>query len=98
VAVNAIVMGEIFYLFITRSTVTSCSRHPVAYAPLLDRARRSFRSPSRLRCKRCSPTRRCSSNGSAPPPDAATWGRILLFGALLFVAVEIEKAWLRHRK
>ena len=29
--------------------------------------------------------------------DAAAWGRIVLFGILLFAAVEAEKMWLRHR-
>jgi magnesium-transporting ATPase (P-type) len=28
--------------------------------------------------------------------DAAAWGRILLFGMLLFAAVEAEKLWLRR--
>ncbi|MDP3522043.1 MAG: HAD-IC family P-type ATPase, partial [Hydrogenophaga sp.] len=30
------------------------------------------------------------------PLDAASWGLILLLGALLFCAVELEKAWLRR--
>jgi magnesium-transporting ATPase (P-type) len=29
--------------------------------------------------------------------DAAAWGRIMIFGVLLFALVEAEKAWLRHR-
>ena len=29
--------------------------------------------------------------------DATAWWRILLFGVLLFIAVEIEKAWFRAR-
>jgi Cation transporting ATPase, C-terminus len=28
--------------------------------------------------------------------DAVAWWRILMFGVLLFVAVEIEKAWVKH--
>jgi len=29
--------------------------------------------------------------------DAAAWGRIALFGVLLFAAVELEKMWFRWR-
>ncbi|MDP2228954.1 MAG: cation transporting ATPase C-terminal domain-containing protein, partial [Moraxellaceae bacterium] len=30
--------------------------------------------------------------------DAAAWGRLCLFAALLFLLVEAEKAWWHHRR
>ena len=91
VAVNAIVMGEIFYLFNCRFLLApSCSlrgfteSRPVLISIAAVVALQALFTYSPLFQKLF---------GTAAI-DVASWWRILLFGAGLFVAVEIEKAWL----
>ncbi len=94
VAVNALVMGEIFYLFNCRHLLaSSCGlRGFVDSRPILI-AIASVVSLQAL-FTYASPFQQMFGTTSI---DAATWGRILLFGALLFCVVEAEKMWLRNR-
>ena len=94
-AVNAIVMGEIFYLFNCRFLLAPSyslrgftESRPVLISIAVAVALQALFTYAPLFQKRF---------GTAAI-DAVAWWRILLFGVVLFVAVEIEKAWLRHRK
>ena len=94
VAVNALVMGEIFYLFNCRHLSAAVigwrgfSGNPVvlgAIAVLLVLQALFTYLPAMQ-----------SLFGTAAP-DAAAWGRIVLFGIVVYVTVEAEKALLRRR-
>lgn len=93
VAVNALVMGEIFYLFNCRYLLAP-SYHP-----------RSFVGSRPILIAIVAGVALQALFTYAPPfqklfgtvaLDGAVWWRILLFGALLFGAVELEKAALRR--
>lgn len=94
VAVNALVAGEIFYLLNCRYLLLPAF---MSGAPMLSRAivlavaivaglQLFFTYHPALQ----------AIFGTAAL-DAAAWGRIALFGILVFVLVELEKAWLRAR-
>jgi magnesium-transporting ATPase (P-type) len=94
VAVNALVMGEIFYLINCRYLLaSSCNL-------------RSFIDSRPIHIAVVSVVLLQALFTYAPPfqrlfgtvaLDAAVWWRILLFGTLLFGVVEIEKMLFRHR-
>ncbi|HEU0188143.1 MAG TPA: cation-transporting P-type ATPase [Gallionellaceae bacterium] len=93
-AVNALVMGEIFYLFNCRFLLApSHSLHGfTASRPVLI----SIAAVAALQALFTYAPLFQQLFGTAAI-DAVAWWRILLFGVALFVAVEIEKAWLRRR-
>jgi magnesium-transporting ATPase (P-type) len=93
VAVNAIVMGEIFYLFNCRFLLapsfgirTFIGSRPALISIAVAVALQALFTYAPL----------FQQLFGTAAIDAATWGRIFLFGAVLFVAVEIEKAVLRR--
>lgn len=94
VAVNAIVMGEIFYLFNCRFLLlpsyglrglTESSPVLISIAAVI--ALQALFTYAPLFHKLF---------GTAAI-DAASWWRILLFGVMLFGVVEVEKMWLKRR-
>ncbi len=94
VAVNALVMGEIFYLFNCRfllapsyNPINFINSRPVlvAIASVLSLQALFTYAP---------PFQKLFGTEAL---DAAVWLRILLYGALLFIVVEAEKMWLRRR-
>ncbi len=95
VAVNALVVGEVFYLINCRSLLASsfgrrgfARSRPVLIAVasvLLLQLLFTYASPFQKLF-------------STVALDLAVWWRILLFGLALFGVVEAEKAWLRFRK
>ncbi|MBI5429425.1 MAG: cation-transporting P-type ATPase [Nitrosomonadales bacterium] len=93
VAVNAIVMGEIFYLFNCRFLLaSSCTpRGFTESRPVLI----SIAAVVALQALFTYVPQFQKLFGTAAI-DAASWWRILLFGVALFVAVEVEKAALRR--
>lgn len=94
VAVNALVVGEIFYLFNCRYLIAPSygfhsffDSRPILIAIALVvilQALFTYAPPLQ------------KMFGTAAI-DAATWGRILVFGVLLFILVELEKLWVRRR-
>ncbi len=95
VAVNAIVMGEIFYLFNCRflRAPSHSLRGFTESRPVLI----SIAAVVALQALFTYAPLFQQLFGTAAI-DAVAWWRIFLFGAALFVAVEIEKAWLRRRE
>ncbi|MBI5660187.1 MAG: cation-transporting P-type ATPase [Nitrosomonadales bacterium] len=94
VAVNALVMGEIFYLFNCRFLLAPShslggftASRPVLASVLAVMALQALFTYAPL----------FQQLFGTAAIDAVAWWRILLFGAILFGAVEIEKAWLRRR-
>jgi len=94
VAVNALVAGEIFYLFNCRFLLAPSGSlrgfavsRPALVSILAVIALQLLFSYVPL-------FQRLFGTAAI---DATAWWRILLFGVLLFVAVEIEKAWFRAR-
>ncbi|WP_435628172.1 cation-transporting P-type ATPase [Candidatus Ferrigenium straubiae] len=94
-AVNAIVMGEIFYLFNCRFLLaSSCGANtftgsrPVLISIAVAVALQALFTYAPL-------LQRLFGTSAL---DAMAWWRILLFGVVLFAAVEIEKTWLRRRQ
>ncbi|MBI5006851.1 MAG: cation-transporting P-type ATPase [Nitrosomonadales bacterium] len=94
VAVNALVMGEVFYLincrFLTASSVNLSSFTGSRPALITVAAVVALQALFTY----TAPFQRMFGTTAV---DAGTWGRILLFGILLFIAVEAEKMWLRSR-
>ena len=93
-AVNALVTGEIFYLFNCRHLLAP-SYYPRSFIdsrPILI-AIVSVVSLQAL-FTYAQPFQKLFDTVAL---DAAVWWRILLFGALLFCVVEAEKMWLRNR-
>ncbi|MFZ2524415.1 MAG: HAD-IC family P-type ATPase, partial [Candidatus Ferrigenium altingense] len=95
VAVNALVMGEIFYLFNCRfllapsySLRSFAESRPVLISVFAVVALQALFTYAPLFQQLFGTT----------AIDAVAWWRIFLFGAVLFAAVEIEKAWLRRRQ
>jgi len=93
VAVNALVMGEIFYLFNCRflfapsySLRGFTESRPVLISIAVVVALQALFTYVPL----------FQQLFGTAAIDAVAWWRIFLFGAVLFVAVEIEKAWLRR--
>ncbi|MBI1887764.1 MAG: cation-transporting P-type ATPase [Nitrosomonadales bacterium] len=93
-AVNALVAGEIFYLFNCRFLLASSSglrgftgSRPifVAIASVVSLQLLFTHAPL------------FQQLFGTVALDAAMWGRIALFGVLLFAAVELEKLWFRRR-
>ena len=93
VAVNAIVMGEIFYLFNCRFLLApSCTLRGLAESrPVLI----SIAAVAALQALFTYAPLFQKMFGTAAL-DVASWWRILLFGVMLFVVVEIEKAWIKR--
>jgi magnesium-transporting ATPase (P-type) len=94
VAVNALVMGEVFYLFNCRFLLaSSCNlqgftaSRPVLISILVVVALQAPFTYAPI----------FQEMFGTAALDAGAWWRILLFGVALFVAVEAEKMWLRHR-
>jgi magnesium-transporting ATPase (P-type) len=93
-AVNALVMGEVFYLINCRSLIASSgnlssfigSRPALVTIAAVSVLQATFTYAA--------PFQRMFGTAAI---DAESWGRILLFGILLFAAVESEKALLRYR-
>ncbi len=95
VAVNALVMGEIFYLFNCRYLLSPSwrlrdfvSSRPIAISIVAVVALQALFTYA-------PPFQRLFGTVAL---DAAVWWRILLFGVLLFGVVEIEKMLFRHGK
>ena len=93
VAVNALVMGEIFYLFNCRFLLAPShglrgftASQPVLLSILVVVLLQTLFTYVPLFQKIF----------GTDAIDAAAWWRIFLFGVVLFVAVEIEKTWLRR--
>ncbi|TAN81621.1 MAG: cation-transporting P-type ATPase [Gallionella sp.] len=95
VAVNVLVVGEIVYLFNCRFLLApSCSlRGFTGSRPVLV----SILAVALLQML-FTYTPLFQQLFGTTAIDAVAWWRILLFGALLFVAVEAEKAWIMRRK
>lgn len=93
VAVNVLVMGEIFYLFNCRFLLArSCSwRGFTSSRPVLGAI-----SVSILLQVLLTYTQVLQRLFGTAAPDPWAWVRIMLFGLSLFVLVELEKAWLRR--
>jgi len=94
VALNALVMGEIFYLFNCRFLVASSlnprgffASRPVLLSVFLVALAQALLTY-------WAPLQRLFGTAA---PDAAAWLRITLFGLLVFSVVELEKAWRRRR-
>jgi magnesium-transporting ATPase (P-type) len=94
VAVNALVMGEIFYLFNCRFLLASSLSLQgfTASRPVLI----SIFAVAALQVMFTYAPLFQQLFGTAAI-DVIAWWRILLFGVLLFVAVEAEKKWFRSR-
>ncbi|MBI4807454.1 MAG: cation-transporting P-type ATPase [Nitrosomonadales bacterium] len=94
VAVNALVTGEVFYLINCRYLIASSGnlRSFTGSRPALLTIAAVV--ALQLLFTYSAPLQRMFGTAAI---DAATWGRILLFGILLFFAVEAEKRWLRYR-
>ena len=94
-AVNALVAGEIFYLFNCRFLLASSGtfRGFIASRPVLV----SIAAVVALQALFTYVPLFHRLFGTAAI-DATAWWRILLFGVLLFGVVEIEKMWLRSRE
>ncbi|HXU93913.1 MAG TPA: cation-transporting P-type ATPase [Gallionella sp.] len=95
VAVNALVMGEIFYLFNCRFLLAPCwnwsgftRSRPVLVSILCVAALQAMFTYAPLFQKMF----------GTVALDTAAWWHILLFGLLLFLIVETEKAWIRRRR
>ena len=94
VAVNALVAGEIFYLFNCRFLLVSSFglRGFTGSRPIFV----AIASVVLLQLLFTNAPLLQKLFGTVAL-DAAAWGRIALFGVLLFAAVELEKMWLRRR-
>lgn len=95
VAMNALVIGEIFYLFNCRfllqptfSTRGFTSSRPVLVAILVVALLQALLTYIPV----------LQHLFGTAALDGGAWLRVLLFGLLLFVVVELEKAWFRHRR
>jgi magnesium-transporting ATPase (P-type) len=95
VAVNALVMGEIFYLFNCRYLLAPSYglRGFIDSRPALISI---FAVVALQTLFTYAPTFQKMFGTAAI--DAAAWWRILLFGVVLFVVVEAEKMWFRNRR
>ena len=92
-AVNALVMGEIFYLFNCRFLLASSfGRHGFTGSRPIFIAIASVVSLQVL----FTYAPLFQQLFGTVALDAVMWGRIALFGLLLFAAVELEKMWFRR--
>ena len=94
VAVNALVMGEVFYLFNCRYLTASSGNLSsfIGSRPALVTIAAVI--ALQVLFTYTAPFQHMFGTAAI---DAGTWGRILLFGILLFIAVEAEKALIRYR-
>lgn len=91
IAVNALIVGEIAYLFNCRYLLAPVrhwedftgNRHILLSVGALAAIQLAFTYLPAMR-----------SLFGVTPPDALAWGAVLLFGAILFGLIECEKRWL----
>ncbi|HTT36820.1 MAG TPA: cation-transporting P-type ATPase [Burkholderiales bacterium] len=91
-AVNALVIGEIFYLFNSRHLLESCFSWEALTGNRISLAAVAILAALQLAFTYLAPLQDLFGTAAL---DAATWGWLLLFGAAVWLAVELEKALLR---
>ncbi len=95
VAVNALLLGELAYLFNCRHlTASALSREGLTGNPLALLAAATLLLVQ-LAWTYLPPLQQLFGSTAL---DTAAWGRLCLFAALLFLVVEAEKAWWHHRR
>jgi len=91
-AVNALVIGEIFYLFNSRHLLESCLSWEAQTGNRISLAAVAILAALQLAFTYLAPLQDLFGTAAL---DATTWGWLLLFGAAVWLAVELEKALLR---